>query len=155
MYCRRPLAHFLETQGSIEELTLRGYQTDAVMFLPFIDHVNGPLAIPADEVFVLSASALPQLHVFNAVHADASLIRAVVKGRPVSVVSVPLFPEMSVASLDALCASSVPLKRLSVISFDPTAPGFMFEALARRFVDLEALHLVMLMAEYNQVCDLL
>ncbi|KJA17368.1 hypothetical protein HYPSUDRAFT_146620 [Hypholoma sublateritium FD-334 SS-4] len=130
MYCRRPLARFLETQASLEELTLRGYPTDAV--------------------FALAPEALPRLRAFNAVHADAALIRAVVQGRPVRVVSVPLFPEMSLASLDALRAGTAPLLRLSVISFDPTAPGFLFEALAQRFQELEALHLVMLMAEYNQ-----
>jgi len=45
---------------------------------------------------------------------------------------------------------SGPLKRLSIISFDPNAPGFLFEQLASRFSGLEALHLVMLMADYNQ-----
>jgi len=69
----------------------------------------------------------------------------------VECVSVPLFPDMSIASLDALCTSTTPLRRLSVISFDPSAPDFLFEALAKRFDQLEALHLVMLMAEYNQV----
>lgn len=151
IYCRRPLARFLETQASLEELTLRGYQTDAVMFLPFVDALAGGPPIPPEEIFALAPEALPRLRAFNAVHADAALIRAVVQGRPVRVVSVPLFPEMSLASLDALRAGTAPLLRLSVISFDPTAPGFLFEALAARFQELEALHLVMLMAEYSQV----
>ncbi|KAF8966053.1 hypothetical protein BDZ97DRAFT_1917758 [Flammula alnicola] len=150
IYCRRPLARFLESQDSIVDLTLRGYQTDSMMFLPFIDHIHGPMVLPASEMFVLAPGALPNLHCFNAVHADATLVRAVVEGRPVEVVSIPLFPDMSIPSLDALCLSSTPLKRLSVISFDPSAPDFLFEALARRFTELEALHLVMLMAEYNQ-----
>ncbi|KAF8197022.1 hypothetical protein BJ912DRAFT_954544 [Pholiota molesta] len=156
MYCRRPLARFLETQGALAELTLRGYQTDALMFLPFMDpglaqasaQDGGPPV--GEDVFRLAPGSLPNLRAFNAVHADADLVRAVVQDRPVEVVSIPLFPERSIATLDALCASSAPLRRLSVISFDPTAPGFLFEALARRFVDLEALHLVLLMAEYDQ-----
>jgi len=36
-----------------------------------------------------------------------------------------------------------------VISFDPGAPEFLFEELALRFRDLEALHLVLLMADYS------
>lgn len=159
MYCRRPLACFLETQDGLTELTLRGYQTDSLMLLPFMDpglaqaHTSAEEGgLPAGEdVFRLAPGSLPNLRSFNAVHADADLVRAVVEGRPVEIVSIPLFPERSITTLDALCASSTPLRRLSVISFDPTAPGFLFEALARRFVDLEALHLVLLMAEYDQV----
>lgn len=35
------------------------------------------------------------------------------------------------------------------MSFDPTAPQFLFQELAFRFPDLEALHVVVLMAEVN------
>jgi len=151
MYCRRPLASYLESQDSIVDLTLRGYQTDTMFFLPFIDPVPPSMLLPPAMRFTLSPEALPRLKYFNAVHADAYVIQAVVKGRPVECVSIPLFPDMSLASLDALCTSTTPLRRLSVISFDPSAPDFLFEALAKRFDQLEALHLVMLMAEYNQV----
>lgn len=151
MYCRRPLASYLETQDSIVDLTLRGYQTDTMFFLPFIDPVPPSMLLPPAMRFTLSPEALPRLKYFNAVHADAYVIQAVVQGRPVECVSIPLFPDMSIASLDALCTSTTPLRRLSVISFDPSAPDFLFEALAKRFDQLEALHLVMLMAEYNQV----
>ncbi|KAH9483751.1 hypothetical protein JR316_0003227 [Psilocybe cubensis] len=149
MYCRRPLASFLEAQSSIVDLTLRGYQTDSVFFLPFIDPLPPSMQVPNADAFILSPEALPRLRSFNAVHADACIVQAVVQGRPVQVVSIPLFSEMSVAALDALKMSTASLKRLSVISFDPTAPSFLFEALAQRFEELEALHLVMLMAEYS------
>lgn len=151
MYCRRPLASFLESQSSIVDLTLRGYQTDSVFFLPFIDPLPASMQCPAADAFILPPEALPRLRSFNAVHADACIVQAVVQGRPVQVVSIPLFAEMSIAALDALKLSTASLKRLSVISFDPTAPSFLFEALAKRFDELEALHLVMLMAEYSNV----
>ncbi|PPQ75948.1 hypothetical protein CVT26_005851 [Gymnopilus dilepis] len=147
--CRRPLAKFLEQQNQIVDLTLRGCQTDSTSFLPFIDPLPPSLLVPDFDTFILSPDALPRLKAFNAVHSDACVVQAVVQGRPVESVSIPLYPEMSVAALDALQMSSTPLKKLSVISFDPAAPSFLIEALAKRFEQLEALHLVMLMAEYN------
>jgi len=152
--CRRPLAKFLEQQDQIVDLTLRGCQTDSTSFLPFIDPVPPSLLVPDFDTFILSPEALPRLKAFNAVHSDACVVQAVVQGRPVESVSIPLYPEMSVAALDALRMSSTPLKKLSVISFDPAAPSFLIEALAKRFEQLEALHLVMLMAEYNNVSPL-
>ena len=111
--------------------------------------------MPVNDRFVLAATALPNLRSFNAVHADADLVRAVVQGRPVEIVSVPLFSDRSVPTLDALLSSAVPIRRLSVISFDPAAPTFLFESVSKRFTDLQALHLVMLMAEYTQVRQIL
>ncbi|KAF5319414.1 hypothetical protein D9619_008634 [Psilocybe cf. subviscida] len=152
MLCRRPLAAFLETQDTIVDLTLRGYQSDSgsMLLLSFIDSPDAGSAVLAKDRFALASTALPNLRSFNAVHADADLVRAVVQGRPVEIVSVPLFPDRSVPTLDALLLSTVPLRRLSVISFDPAAPTFLFESVAKRFTELSALHLVMLMAEYTQ-----
>jgi len=39
-----------------------------------------------------------------------------------------------------------------VISFDPQAPLFLFEEVAKRFRKLEALHLVVLMGDFTNVC---
>lgn len=39
--------------------------------------------------------------------------------------------------------------RLSVMSFDPAAPTFLFKELASRFSQLQALHVVVLMAEVS------
>ena len=39
-----------------------------------------------------------------------------------------------------------------MISFDPQAPLFLFEEVAKRFRKLEALHLVVLMADFTNVC---
>jgi hypothetical protein len=61
--------------------------------------------------------------------------------------SIPLFPPHTLETLSALSMSSKPLTRLSVMSFDPTAPQFLFSELARKFTELEALHIVMLLAE--------
>ncbi|KDR72978.1 hypothetical protein GALMADRAFT_252348 [Galerina marginata CBS 339.88] len=146
--CRRPLAAFLETQSHITDLTLRGYQSDSI-FMPFIDPLPPSMLVPSSDMFILAPEALPVLKSFNAVHADACIVQAVVQDRPVEIVSIPLFPEMSIAALDAILMSSAPLKRLSIISFDPAPPALLFEALAKRFDQLEALHLVMLMAEYS------
>ncbi|KAF9484530.1 hypothetical protein BDN70DRAFT_797457 [Pholiota conissans] len=154
MCSRRALARFLETQPAITELTLRGYQTESL--IPPIISASGRAGSQkskgrADpDAFILREGAMPNLRAFNTVHADEDLVRTIMEGRPVSVVSIPLFADTSAASLDALCSSSTPLRRLSAISFDPTTPEALFEALAKRFVDLEALHLVLLTAEYDQ-----
>ncbi|KAF9555928.1 hypothetical protein CPC08DRAFT_711601 [Agrocybe pediades] len=146
MHSLRPLAQFLETQESLVDLTLRGYQTDAGFYIPVLD--AAPQVSPPEEtVFALSPGTLPNLKTFNAIHADGALVRAVVQGRPIEVVSVPLFADSRYDSLNAIGTSSKPLKRLSLISFDPSAPYFLFEAVADRFAELEALHVVMLMAE--------
>jgi len=155
MHCHRPLARFLETQERIEDLTLRGFES--LVFLPMLG--GGGIAaatgssIPSAALsssFHLIPSALPRLKHFNAIHAGPDIVRAIMDGRPIEVASLPLFADISLRTLNALEMGSVPLKRLSIISFDPNAPGFLFEQLASRFSGLEALHLVMLMADYNQ-----
>lgn len=167
MHCHRSLADFLERQESVEELTLRGFQTESLLFLPFLGaaaaslvQMAGVAVNPAESggsggssplSFALSPTALPHLKSFNAIHAGPSIIHTIMKGRSVEVASIPLFPEHGIPTLNALGSGKAPLKRLSVISFDPGAPEFLFEELAMRFKDLEALHLVMLMADYSHV----
>jgi len=179
MHCHRSLATFLETQETIEELTLRGFQNESLFFLPFLGAAaaalvtlgvgatqgQGPTSsspvLTSDKnpishfSFTLSPTALPRLRSFNAIHAGPSIIHTIMEGRSVEVASIPLFPERSIPTLDALGSGKTSLKRLSVISFDPGAPEFLFEELATRFRDLEALHMVMLMADYTRVGHLL
>lgn len=159
MHCTQELARFLDTQDGIVHLTLRGFQSDAFRSLPYIhmDITNsiGPsspqsLENPAEQ-FTLKETSLPRLKCFNAIHAGPAVVQEVVKGRPVTTVSVPLFSMNALQSLDALQVSAVPLKRLSVISFDPDAPTFIFEQIAKRFPELEALHIVVLLAEFTNV----
>ncbi|KAF9530673.1 hypothetical protein CPB83DRAFT_850088 [Crepidotus variabilis] len=169
MHCHRPLAEFLETQEEIEELTLRGFQSESGwMFWTLLSGAAGggvppPAAAaigvgagttspPSSDIltFTLSQESLPRLRSFNAIHAGPSTIHTVLSDRPVQVASIPLFPGLSLPALEALSTASKPLKRLSVISFDPGAPAFLFEELGKRFgEELEALHLVMLMTDYD------
>jgi len=183
MHCHFSLARFLEKQEMVEELTLRGFQTESLFLLPFLGAAAASLVtfgvgqmIGAANTafntannggnssssgtgidstsplsFTLSPSALPHLKSFNAIHAGPSIIQTIMQDRSVEIASIPLFPERGIPTLDALESGRAPLKRLSVISFDPGAPEFLFEELAKRFKDLEALHLVLLMADYSHV----
>ena len=151
MHCTLPLALFLDTQPSITHLTLRGFQNNNLTLLPFFDV---SVSVPTEgERFKLRPTSLPNLTHFNAIHAGPSVIQAVVQDRPVEVVSIPLFPSFSLESLSALKYSSVPMKRLSLISFDPEAPKFLFQVLSDKFAHLEALHVVFLMTDYTKVCQ--
>ncbi|TFK38460.1 hypothetical protein BDQ12DRAFT_630977 [Crucibulum laeve] len=146
MQCKRSLANYLESQPSITELTLRGFQSDhGISTLPFFD-TPPPHIEPPEERFCLGPTALPNLSVFNAIHAGPAVIASVVTGRPIRVVSIPLFPASAEEALNALQLGSCHLQRLSIISFDPDAPKFLFPEVARRFPQLEALHIVVLMA---------
>ena len=164
MHCNGHLAKFLEKQEMIEDLTLRGFQTESLFFMPFLaetattlltgssitdtttaDNLTSPLS------FSLSPSALSRLKSFNAIHAGPAIVHTIMQGRSVEIVSIPLFPERGIPTLNALGTGKASLRRLSVISFDPGAPEFLFEELAQRFKDLEALHLVLLMADYSNV----
>ncbi|KAH6905012.1 hypothetical protein BKA70DRAFT_1108409 [Coprinopsis sp. MPI-PUGE-AT-0042] len=154
MQCNASLARFLDTQPFIRQLTLRGFQTENWDSPHFVgDIVSNPSSLftPRRNFrdFVLQPNSLPSLTQFNAIHAGPLVIEAVAKGRPISVASVPLFSDTALQSLDALKGGSAALKRLSVISFDPTAPNFIFEEVAKRFPNLEALHVVVLLAEFT------
>jgi hypothetical protein len=156
MQCNASLAQFLNTQPSIGQLTLRGFQTEHWDSPNFVGDIVGDpssLFTPRRNFrdFVLQPTALPSLTQFNAIHAGPTVIETVAKGRPISMASVPLFSGTSLETLDALHGSRAALKRLSVISFDPTAPSFIFEEVAKRFPNLEALHVVVLLAEFNSV----
>ena len=152
MHCTLPLARFLDTQPNITELTLRGLQSDNSSILPLFDYA-GIGATVKGEQFELKPTSLPKLTHFNVIHAGPPVIRAVVQGRPVDAVSIPLFPFLSMESLIALQSSLVPMRRLSLISFDPEAPKFLFQVLSDRFPQLEALHVVFLMTGYTKVCQ--
>jgi hypothetical protein len=154
MHCTPELARFLDSQDNIGHLTLRGFQHDALRSLPFIySGVPSPHsedASPSDQ-FTLKETSLPRLTCFNAIHAGPGVVKEVVRGRPVATASIPLFSLNSLNALDALETSATPLRRLSVISFDPDAPTFIFEQVAKRFPELEALHIVVLLAEFTNV----
>ena len=132
MRCDTPLAAFLETQPDLVELCLRGFQTK--------------------QPFTLSASAMPKLRSFRAVHAGPCVISAVVKGRPVETVSLSMFMEDGCEPLDSLLLSTCPIKRLTIMSLDSTlAPNVLLPEVAARLPELEALHVVVLMAMFNNV----
>ena len=152
-HCRLPLAHFLDSQPGITDLMLRGFQNDNTSsVLSFLEPSLSHTTTSSSQPFSLLPSSLPNLTTFNAVHAGAPIVRAIMTGRPVRVVSIPLFPNCVEESFSALQAGCGELRRLSVISFDPQAPGFLFEEVAKRFKKLEALHLVVLMADFTNVC---
>jgi len=65
--------------------------------------------------------------------------------------SVALFPTMASESLKALATSTVPMKRLSIMSFDSLASLYLISEIAERFPCLEALHIVILLAKYTTV----
>lgn len=163
MHSSTELARFLDGQPHIVQLTLRGFQSDALKSLPYIymdiaNSISPGLLVTRDsnfEQFVLGPESLKKLSVFNAIHAGPTVVRAVVEGRPVHTASIPLFSTNAIMSLEALESSAVPMKRLSVISFDPNAPNFIFEEVAKRFPELEALHIVVLLAEFTNVSGLL
>ena len=165
MHCNRQLAEFLERQNMIEDLTLRGFQSETLFLLPFLGPATAAFVAQGSSSattttsdnsvsplsFSLSPSALSRLKSFNAIHAGPGVIQTIMQGRSVEIVSIPLFPERSISTLNALGSGKTSLRRLSVISFDPGAPEFLFEELSQRFKDLEALHLVLLMADYTIV----
>ncbi|EJF60809.1 hypothetical protein DICSQDRAFT_61804 [Dichomitus squalens LYAD-421 SS1] len=128
--CDAQLAEVLETQTALAELCLRGFQTK--------------------QAFILSDKAMPQLRSFRAVHAGPSVIAAVVRGRPVEGVSLSMFMEDGCLPLDSLLLSTSPIKRLTIMSLDQTlAPNVLLPEIARRLPQLEALHVVVLMALFD------
>ena len=151
LHCKAPLARFLESQSGIVELTLRGFQNAKSSLNPF-NILNPELDIePLSTDFELKQDSLPSLTLFNAVHAGPPIIRTVAHGRGVRTASVPLFPRCATGTLDALTLTSGSIRRLSLISFDPAAPSFLFGQLADRFPRLEALHVVLLLTQCNSV----
>ena len=133
--CDAQLAEILESQPQLIELCLRGFQTK--------------------QPFVLSNSAMPHLRSFRAVHAGPSVISAVVSGRPVEAVSLSMFLEDGIQPLDALRLSTAPIKRLTIMSLDSQLPpNILLPEVASRLPKLEALHIVVLMALFDNVSSL-
>jgi hypothetical protein len=148
MPCKPLLADFLGSQPSITELCLRGYEYDDYHIIPFLDPI---LVQTYDRVnFSLPPAALPNLVQFKTVHGRPSIIATVVEGRPVQMASIPLFPSLATEALQALAKSTRPIRRLSAMSFDPSADDLLL-AIAKEFPDLEALHIVVLLTEYSNV----
>jgi hypothetical protein len=149
LHCRPPLAQFLDSQPSITDLSLRGYGHDEYHSIPFLE----PFLIhPYDPAtFSLPPTALPNLLHFRTIHGRPSIIAAVVAHRPVQMASIPLFPTRMAEALEALAKSTLPIKRLSVMSFDPSAHHILLPSIAQAFPDLEALHIVALLTEYSIV----
>jgi len=59
----------------------------------------------------------------------------------------PLYADCVGRSLDVLKLASEPIERLNLISFDPNAPLHLLDEIANRLPDLEALHVVILLAQ--------
>ncbi|OBZ72822.1 hypothetical protein A0H81_07048 [Grifola frondosa] len=127
--CDESLAEFLNGQSCLTELSLRGFQTR--------------------QPFILSPTAMPKLTSFRAVHAGSPVLSEVIRGRPVEGVSLSLFMEDGYKPLDTLMLSSRPIKRLTIMSLDNTPPNVLLPEVARRLPELEALHIVVLMAQYD------
>ena len=135
--CDSILSSFLESQPKIVDLCLRGFQ------------LNEP-----HTVFTLSATALPHLAGFRVVHAGMPVLGTVMKGRPVEAVGLTLFREDCYRALDTVTLSTKPVKRLTLLSLDDTdntRPDVLLHAIAIRMPELEALHIIVLLASYTTV----
>ncbi|KAG6901508.1 hypothetical protein C0995_010977 [Termitomyces sp. Mi166 len=147
MPCDARLAQYLDSQPSLTDLTLRGYHHGINMIPSFLGLFSG--TVMTDNCFKLSPTSLPRLTTLRTVHGGPSIIASVVEGRPVHAASIALFPSTSLESLRSLSLSSVPLRRLSIMSFDPTVQDYLVSELAKRFPHLEALHVVILLSEFT------
>ncbi|KAF8836839.1 hypothetical protein BDN67DRAFT_260778 [Paxillus ammoniavirescens] len=130
MRCEPLLARFLETQNSITEVCLRGF--------------NPPMC-----AFPLSSHALPRLAHFRTVLSSPRITADFVRDRPIESVSMSLYPGDVATSLDALLLSSKPVKRLTVMSFDVGEPAKLLSEIAVRVPGLEALHAVVLITQHS------
>ncbi|KAK7036740.1 hypothetical protein VNI00_011406 [Paramarasmius palmivorus] len=143
------LIRFLESQPRITDLTLRGFNSDPSQFSFSATTFNlNPREYPASPT--LSPSALPCLSRVSAIHAGPDIMGTLIKGRPIQSVVMPLYADCSSASLDAIASSSAPLERLNIMSFDPNAPNYLLTEIAKRFKNLEALAVVLLLTECSE-----
>jgi hypothetical protein len=153
------LASFLESQPEIRDLSLRG--------------------IPActSDPFTIPPSALPHLESFRSVHVDPDTLgevsarvhpesasrtvvypvkltaaAQVIATRPVQGISLSLFSEHGYRALEVLARTSTPVRRLTILIVDASAPSELFPQLAARLPHLEALHIVALVQQYSLVC---
>ncbi|KAH7886606.1 hypothetical protein F5I97DRAFT_1868656 [Phlebopus sp. FC_14] len=129
--CDAVLARFLERQTNLTELCLRGYS---------------PLT-----AFSLSEHALPRLTHLRTVFSCPRTTADFIRGRPVEIVSMSLYPRDAASSLDALLLSSRTVKRLTVMSFEIAQPDTLLNEVAIRLPNLEALHAVILMTHFTHV----
>lgn len=147
--CKQPLAEFLDTQPALTDLTLRGFESDDNSLPAFLTSTPSPTE--AGSAFSLLPESLPKLSTLRTVHCGPKIIESVVNNRPIGMASIALFPSRTYESLKALATSSASIKRLSIMSFDPSAQDYLLSELAVHFPDLEALHIVILLSEYNNV----
>ncbi|KAI0300673.1 hypothetical protein B0F90DRAFT_397693 [Multifurca ochricompacta] len=125
------LAAFLESQPEICDLSLRGIPT----------YTSDPFTLPP--------SALPHLENFRSVHVDPDTLREVIGTRPVQGISLSLFSEHGYRALEVLARTSTPVRRLTILIVDASAPNELFPQLAARLPHLEALHIVALVQQYS------
>ncbi|KAH0580519.1 hypothetical protein J132_08163 [Termitomyces sp. J132] len=147
MACDARLAQYLDSQPSLTDLTLRGYHHGINTMPSFLGLFSGPET--TDNYFKLLPTSLPRLTSLRTVHGGPSIIASVVEGRPIQAASIALFPSTSLESLRSLSLSSAPMRRLSIMSFDPTVQDCLVSELATRFPHLEALHVVVLLSEFT------
>ena len=148
------LAAFLESQPEIRDLSLRGM----------------PVCTSSPLAFTLQPSALPHLETFRSVHVDPDTLREVLRPplslsstklnsaylqviatRPVQGISLSLFSEHGYRALEVLARTSTPVRRLTILIVDASAPNELFPQLAARLPHLEALHIVALVQHYDLV----
>ncbi|KAA1470821.1 hypothetical protein DENSPDRAFT_836711 [Dentipellis sp. KUC8613] len=123
------LARFLESQPELLDLSLRGLQS----ITPF----------------TLKPDALPRLQTFRSVHAGPTVIAEIVANRPVQGVSLSLYSDHDFCALSMLALSSATVKRLTILILDYAAPSELLPQVAAHLPDLEALHIVALVAQYD------
>ena len=70
-------------------------------------------------------------------------------------ISLTLFSEHGYRALQVLAQTSTPVRRLTILIVDASAPNELFPQLAKHLPHLEALHIVALVQQYNLVCSLL
>lgn len=126
--CDPTLVRFLETQNDIIDLCLRG--------------------INCIETVPLPPEALPHLSHFRTVLSWPTLIANFIRDRPVESVSMPVYQQGMHSALNALLSSSKPIKRLTLMSLDAAEPISLLSEIASRLPWLEALHLVVLSAQF-------
>jgi len=131
LQCDAHLAHFLSSQPGITELAFGG------------------LRIEEGSSFQLKSDALPALTVFRTVQSSPKALRAVISGRPVRTVSVSILGQDTEEALDALTKGSVPLTRISLMSFEAPPPMTLLSTLAKYFPCVEALHIIAMLSSYN------
>ena len=75
----------------------------------------------------------------------------VIATRPVQGISLSLFSEHGYRALEVLARTSMPVRRLTILIVDASAPNELFPQLAARLPHLEALHIVALVQHYDLV----